>query len=172
MAVTHKLIQTVTVGSGGAASIDFTSIPQTYTDLVVKLSARTSATGSVTDSPFVDFNGLTTNQTSRWIRTVDGSTVGSSNDTRSYLGFSSTRDAATASVFGNGELYIPNYAGSTNKSFSSDGVAENNGTAGGLGLTANLWSSTAAITRITLTPSSGGNFMQYSSASLYGIKNS
>ena len=40
MAVTHNLISTITVGSGGAASIDFTSIPQTYTDLLVKISLR------------------------------------------------------------------------------------------------------------------------------------
>jgi hypothetical protein len=169
----YNLIATTTVGAAGAASIVFSGIPQTYTDLVIKLSARSSATGgSVVDSPFVDFNGLTTNQSARWVRTVDGSTVASQTDTRTYLPFSVTRDTATASVFGNGELYIPNYAGSTNKSFSADGVAENNATAAGLGLTANLWSNTAAITSITLTLSSGGNFMQHSSASLYGIKNS
>ena len=172
MPTTFTLIQTVTVGSGGAATISFSSIPQTYTDLVLKLSARSSTASNVVDSPFVDFNGVTTNQSARWVRTVDGSTVASQTDTRTYLPFSVCRDGATASVFGNGELYIPNYAGSTNKSFSVDGVAENNATAAGLGLTANLWSNTAAITSITLTLSSGGNFMQHSSASLYGIKNS
>jgi hypothetical protein len=40
MALTYTAIKTVTVGSGGAANIDFTSIPQTYTDLVLKVSAR------------------------------------------------------------------------------------------------------------------------------------
>ena len=172
MPATYKLIETVTVGSGGASSIAFTSIPQNFTDLIVKLSARTTATGSVSDSPFVDFNGLTTNQNALWIRTVDGSTIASATDTRSYFGFSSTRNDATANLFGNSEMYIANYTGSNNKSFWSDGVAENNGTAVGLGLTANLWSSSAAITSITLTPSSGSPFMQHSSASLYGIKNS
>jgi len=58
---------------------------------------------------------------------------------------------ATANTFGNGSLYIPNYAGATNKSLSFDSVAENNATSAWLQITAGLWSSTAAITRITLS---------------------
>jgi hypothetical protein len=41
MATTYEIIASVTVGSGGAANIEFTSIPATYTDLVVLFSART-----------------------------------------------------------------------------------------------------------------------------------
>ena len=40
MANTFVLLASTTVGSGGASSIDFTSIPATYTDLVVKVSGR------------------------------------------------------------------------------------------------------------------------------------
>jgi hypothetical protein len=40
MAATYKLIETVTVGSGGAANIEFTSIPQTYTDLKLVISGK------------------------------------------------------------------------------------------------------------------------------------
>ena len=170
---TYNLISTVTVGSGNAASIEFTSIPQIYTDLVLKVSARTeNSSGPVMDSPFVDFNGSTSSQNSRYLFTTDGTTASSGNDTRTYLAFGISRNTATANVFGNGELYIPNYTGSTYKSFSADGVAENNATAGALGFTTNLWSNTAAITSVRLTPSSGSNFLQYSSAWLYGIKNS
>ena len=79
---------------------------------------------------------------------------------------------STANTFANGEFYIPNYAGSTNKSVSADGVTENNATAARATLTAGLWSNTAAINQITLLPIAGGTFAQYSTATLYGISNS
>ena len=173
MANTFFKIATVTVGSGGASTIDFTSIPQTYTDLCIKISGRTSASsGTIWDSPFIDFNGLTTNQSTRFLF-GNGSTAGSANDTRQYGPvYGVSTNSATASIFGSGEIYIPNYTSSNYKSSSGEGVTENNGTTSGQALNANLWSSTAAITRITLTPSSGAGFIQYSTATLYGIKNS
>ena len=54
MPSTYELIASYTVGAGGAASIDFTSIPATYTDLVLKLSSRT-ATGGANDV-YIQFN--------------------------------------------------------------------------------------------------------------------
>jgi hypothetical protein len=77
----------------------------------------------------------------------------------------------TSSTFANSQLYIPNYAGSTNKSSSMDGVSENNATGANAFLNANLWSNTAAITSITLTPEGGDNIVQYSTAYLYGVSN-
>jgi hypothetical protein len=77
----------------------------------------------------------------------------------------------TANTFGNTDIYIPNYAGSANKSVSVDTVEENNGTTARALLGAILWSNTAAITALGLTPVSG-SFVQYSTATLYGIKNS
>jgi len=69
-------------------------------------------------------------------------------------------------------LYIPNYAGSANKSASSDSVRENNATGSiQLRLVASLWSNAAAITSVKLVPDYG-NFAIYSTATLYGIKNS
>jgi hypothetical protein len=87
------------------------------------------------------------------------------------IGGQGSGNGATASTFGNGEVYIPNYAGSTNKSMSADGVSENNGTEAYTDLIANLWSNTSAITSILLYPDSG-TWQQYSTATLYGIKNS
>jgi len=69
------------------------------------------------------------------------------------------------------EIYIPNYAGSTNKSFSSETNQENNATAAFARLLAGLWSQTAAITDIEITPNTG-NWVQYSTAVLYGISKS
>ena len=79
---------------------------------------------------------------------------------------------ATANTFGSCEVYVPNYASSNNKSASGNSVAEDNGTTyNGVEMEAMLWSNSAAITQITVVPEAG-NFAQYSTATLYGIKNS
>lgn len=168
MANTYTLIASSSVGSGGAASIDFTSIPSPYTDLCLKVSGRTSATNAsykVYDI-YISINGSTTTFTQKGLE-GDGSGAFSYSAAR-QVGW--IPDAgATASTFGNLEIYIPNYAGSNNKSFSSDAVTENNGTSAYAALTAGLWSTTSAINQVTVTPASG-NFVQYSTAYLYGIK--
>jgi hypothetical protein len=166
MATTYKLISSVTVGSGGAASIDFTSIPATYTDLVVKTSLRDTFASTV-QVVNISFNGNTANFSNRNLQ-GNGSTASSFTQTRRILLASSA--SSTANTFSNGEIYIPNYAGATNKSFSSDSVSENNASTSFQALDASLWSNTAAITSITLSPDSG-SFVQYSTAYLYGISN-
>jgi hypothetical protein len=75
----------------------------------------------------------------------------------------------TASTFSNIEIYIPNYAGSTNKSFSIDAVGENNATAAYAGLVAGLWSTSSAITAISIASTT--LFAEFSTATLYGISN-
>ena len=167
---TYKLIETVTVGSGGAASIEFTSIPQTYTDLAVVMSARTDIAQIYGDVQ-ISFNSDTTAANYSW-RNLSGNGASVSSETSSsgiarYC-LMMSGNSTTASTFGNGVLYIPNYAGSTYKSFSSDSCSENNATTSYVRFFANLWSSTSAITSISLSGVSA-NFMQYSSASLYGI---
>jgi hypothetical protein len=168
MANTYTLIQSVTVGSGGAASIEFGSIPQTYTDLLIKLSLR--STTAVTNRTFyLNPNGSSANGTSR-ILIGNGASASSQTDTR-ITGRDIPGTSATSSVFGNAEFYIPNYRSSVAKSISVDAVMENNATTAVSGITANLWNVTDAITTLTFVPELG-DFAQYSSASLYGIKNS
>jgi hypothetical protein len=166
MANTYTLIASSTVGSGGAADVTFSSIPSTYTDLLVKYSARTSNAangGNVS----VEFNGSTASFTGRYIAGT-GSTVVSGTLTN-YFGYSNAA-TSTSNIFSNTEVYIPNYAGSNNKSFSIDTVYENNASAANSILNAGLWSNTDAITSIKLIGQSA--FDQYSSFYLYGIKNS
>jgi hypothetical protein len=169
MAVTHKLIETVTVGSGGAASIDFTSIPQTYTDLVIVSSIRGGRTSAAVDNLLVGFNGAYTLVTNRNLYGDGASAVSGTN--ANWVGIVPS-SIATASTFSNGIIYIPNYTSSSYKSFSADAVGEQNGTTAYQLLAAGLWSSTAAITSIGLKCEVTASFLQYSSASLYGIKNS
>ena len=166
---TYTLINSVTVGSGGAATIDFTSIPATYTDLLLKISMRDDRAGVTANSATLSFNGSTSNFTFRVLE-GNGATAGSGNGSTGVFGIS-TSASATSNTFANCEIYIPNYTSANNKSFSVDTVTENNATTSFSDLFANLWSQTAAITSITLTPSASANFVQYSTAYLYGISN-
>jgi hypothetical protein len=171
MADTFALIKSVTVGSGGSTSLEFTSIPSTYTDLLFKISARITRSGYVGDIMNVSFNGSSTNEKCRRIEGAgSGSVISASNSL--LLAYQGSTTDATASIFGNGEFYIPNYASSNLKSASNDGVSENNGTTSYSGMAANLWSDTSAITSVTFTPDSGSNFVQYSTIYMYGIKSS
>ena len=168
MANTFELIAAVTVGSGGAASIDFSSISSAYTDLCLKVSARgTTTEGSGGHYYSITLNGASTNRSQRFLQ-GDGSSASSGSST-SFTTYMTPSDF-TASTFSNAELYLPNYAGSANKSMSVDAVTENNATKSYAIFYAQLWSNTAAINQITLTPNAG-NFAQYSTAYLYGVKN-
>ena len=166
MAVTHSLISTVTVGAGGAANIEFTSIPATYTDLLIRISARSTAAVTLLGCD-ISLNSSTSNFVSRLV-TADGSTMDSySNQARRIAVIPGAN--ATASTFSNDEIYIPNYAGSKHKQYGGISVVVNLGTTFAHTYMAGRWADTSAITSITLTPGSG-NFAQYSTAYLYGIK--
>ena len=170
MAITYEAIATVTVGSGGAAGIDFTSIPQTYTDLVVLISGRSNRDNSPQDVISIGINGSYTNMSGFRLGS-SGSTVFAGGGGIDYFGVGAG-DTGTANTFGNALIYIPNYTSSNNKSISIDQVSENNATQALAGLTAGLWSNSSAITNIALIPTTAGNFSEYSTATLYGIKNS
>jgi hypothetical protein len=177
---TMTLISSNTVGSGGATSVTFSSIPATYTDLKLVMSVRTNI-AEVRSVLGIVINGDTTgaNYSYRLLYGVGASTVGSAAGPGASFGYVFYVDAAnaTASTFGNTELYIPNYTASINKSISNDGVAESNDTTNsGIAMNNAYWNSTAAITSISLlTQTSGvasGAFVQYSTFYLYGISKS
>jgi hypothetical protein len=158
----------VVVGSGGASSIDFTSIPATYTDLVIVGSLRCTASGGSSEIVLIQFNGSSANLSDRMIYGT-GTAVASINSSTQVRGWINA-NVATANTFGSIAYYIPNYAGSTYKSISIDSTGEVNDPANISALTAGLWSNTAAITSFTLVPA-GGTWMQYSTAYLYGVSN-
>lgn len=175
MANTFELIASVTVGSGGAASMDFTSIPATYTDLILKISARGTRSNSGSQTVSLRFNSDGGANYSNRRTYGDGTTAASdsgSGDTYGTAGYVS-KAYDTANTFGTCEIYIPNYAGSISKTYSSDGVEETNGTLSYASIVGGRWSGTSAITAISLYASNGSfNWEQYSTAHLYGIKNS
>ena len=159
-------IQTVTVGAGGASSIEFASIPQTYTDLVLHFSGRGTQTAGVVADIDLQFNSSTANFSRRTLR-GSGSAASSTSASDNY-GAAVTGNSATASTFGSWQIYIPNYTSSNNKSFSIDTVTENNATEAWQYMLAGLWSNSAAISNIKVVPQTG-TWMQYSTATLYGV---
>jgi len=179
MATTYIKISTVTVGSGGASTIEFTSIPQTYTDLMVRLSARTDESGQGRSYVRLRFNSSSsTIYNYCWMFGYDGdvaNSVGGSPESNGNVLVIPAANA-TANVFGNNDVIIPNYAGSNNKSYFIDGGSENNSSSIYMvSLCSSIWSSTDAITSITFYPVSVGSankFVQHTTATLYGIKNS
>jgi hypothetical protein len=174
MANTFVKIAAVSLSSA-AANIDFTSIPATYTDLCLKFSVRSTANdvaGSIPSDVNVYFNNSTSGYSERMIYSDNGTSAASAATSGSLLNWTGVQNSNSnpASLFSNCEIYIPNYAGSTNKSVSSDAIKENS-SAGNvqLRIVASLWSNTAAITSVKLVPDYG-NFAIYSTATLYGIK--
>lgn len=169
---TYELIDSIEVGSGGAASMSLTSIPATYTDLVFKYTGRRS-----TSSPYnvrLTFNGSGGTAYSGIYMFTDGSTrfSGAVSSAAFLELFYGSGTSITADTFNSTDIYVPNYTGSQNKTISADMVGENNATLVVLnGFVAGTWASSSAITSITLTPESG-SFVQYSTLYVYGIKSS
>jgi hypothetical protein len=174
MANTYEKINSYTVGSGGVSSILFSGIPQTYTDLVIKASLRSSISAT-NDYGYLQFNGDTgSNYSYKQLAGNSNATSASSGTSTGALLLRFTASTAAANVFGDNEIIIPKYLSSANKVATSL-TASSNSVSGAssaiLSYWTTLWSNTSAITSITLAPASG-NFVQYSTVYLYGIKNS
>jgi len=156
--------------NASAASVTFANIPQSgYTDLKIVASPRSDRSGGVWNGMSLTFNGSTSTYSSKILEGGD-SVAASSNGGSSSFQMNST-GLLYASTFANNEIYIPNYTSSNFKSVSIDSVSEGN-QSGGVYQTmvAGLWSTVSAITSITLTSlSTGNNFVQYSTFSLYGL---
>jgi hypothetical protein len=174
MATTYTLISSVTVGSGGAANIEFTSIPATYTDLLLRVSHRTDRAVSL-DGFYMTINGSTLSSSGATKYLLgDGSSVSSGASSGFLQIGASTGSSATANTFASSNIYITNYTNtSAYKSISFDNVTENNATSSWCFLGAGLYSiNTNAITSLRILSGTGSvNLVQYSTAYLYGISN-
>jgi hypothetical protein len=175
MPANYVLLEKITVGSAGASSVTFSGIPQTgYTDLKVVASVRSSSSYGGADSMVDDlkliFNGSTASNYSSRRLAGDGSGLTSTTFTSrpAMEFFYIDGSGATASTFGNTEIYIPNYTSSANKSLSAETVGENNATKAYMNILAGLWSNSSAITSMTFSLVNG-NFVQYTTFYLYGV---
>jgi hypothetical protein len=164
-----KLIESKTLATA-AASIEFTSIPQDGTDLLLLLSLR-GTNSAVFDQPRMTINGSTSGYSYRAL-VGDGAAVSagdaSSSTTSMKLGVAVGANA-TSNTFSNTMAYLPNYTGSSAKSCSSDDVGENNATTAYQSLYASLWSGTSAITSLQIFSQNATNWVAGSTISLYKI---
>ena len=174
MTATYEKIATNTLSSA-QASITLSSIPNTYTDLVLVLSLRATNTSTLSEN-YLQINGVTTSLYSSVpvYGSGGGNDYGSSrqlNQTDVRFGFSNG-GTSTTSVFGSSEIYFADYASSatTGRALGSVSVTEQNGPSNQMNAVSGTFRSTNAITSILLGTSVG--FATGSSFYLYGIKNS
>jgi hypothetical protein len=160
-----ELIQHHVAPSGGAAGFTFLNIESNWTDLELLISLRAEASG--TNLGLIEFNGSSANFSMRLLQ-GDGSSPSTTGYSQNYAGIFGG-STMTANTFGNASIYIPNYAGLAAKSFSTDAVTENNATQAYQNIQAGLWNNSDAITEISLSFVSGGDWAEFSSVSLYGI---
>ena len=168
MPATYTLISSNVLAST-AASVTFSSIPATYTDLVLRVSVRRSASGR--QNLRLAVNGSTSDGSYTYVR-GNGATATSAASTAEYIQIVDMvpSTAETSDTFGSGEFYIPNYLASANKPIGGFGVGENNATTSYITAVAGLYSQTTAISSLVLSMPSG-SFVSGSSFYLYGISN-
>ncbi|NDB61456.1 hypothetical protein EB001_23905 [bacterium] len=159
---TYTPIATTTLGSN-AANITFSSIPATYTDLVVILNGAFTTAETIG----VQFNSDTGSNYSSTILAGSGSSVSSgrnSNQTGLSVG---TNGYWTTTIISNSILNIQNYSNTTTYKTM---LSRSNNSSVGLDAIVGLWRSTAAINAIKLYGLySGHSFITGTTATLYGI---
>ncbi len=173
VAGSYESIATVSVGSGGAASISFTSIPSTYTHLQIRQISRTARSGVDVTYLKMNFNGATGTAYSYHALIGNGSTTSTDATTNdgSIPLLRSTGGNAISNNFAPMVIDIFDYANINKfKTTRTLGGAELNQASSEIVFQSGLWRSTDAITSIAFTDATNANFLQYSSFALYGIK--
>lgn len=174
MPATYTLISS-RVLSTTPGGVTFSSIPQTYTDLVIRMTARTDGADpdryefwTNSDDGGPNFGTTTLRATGTTVSTIRNSSSGAS-----FAYYQMVGGGATANTFNSAEIYVPNYTNaSSGNAINLTGVSENNSsTVYGIGASAGLRTATGAITSITVW-GGGYSFQSGSSFYLYGIKNS
>lgn len=157
-------IATVTVGSGGASSISFSSIPATYTHLQIRGILKQTVANNWTS---ITFNGDASSNTNYSAHQINGngSTVSSSAQTSGM----NIQHIVYTSEFGGYVTDILDYANTNKfKTIRNLGGVDANGS-GQIALSSGNWRSTSAVNQVTIYAGSG-SFVQYSTLALYGIK--
>ena len=171
----YEAIQTQTAGVGGTASLTFSSIPQTYTHLQIRVMSRSGEVTSSGSNNLIRFNGdsVYTNYYSHFLTGGGASATATSRQTTSYSGaacVSTFGTGSTANAFGVSIIDILDYTNTNkNKVVRSLTGGDANGS-GEAGIYSGVWLNTAAITSITMIGFNGGTLPQYSTYALYGIK--
>lgn len=166
MATTYEPIATTTLGSA-AATITFSSIPASYTDLRLVFLGKSTTSSTC----YIRFNGDTATNYSFTELEGNGSSAASYRVTSGSNGIGLLYDFAIGSTYPvlcTADIF--SYAGSTFKTVLTTGNDDTNGS-GGIERSVGLWRSTSAITQIDVRDSLGSTFSAGTTATLYGIKN-
>lgn len=165
-------IATVTVGSGGASSIEFTSIPSGFQHLQIRYLCR-GVRSNVREDLTLQLNSDTASNYAYHRLLGLGSSAAADASTSVGYGYTSMIAGAnlTASIFGAGVVDILDYAStSKTKTVRTFGGVDGNGdTNVGVFVTSSLWNSTSAVTSVKLY-GFNANLAQHSTAALYGVK--
>jgi hypothetical protein len=166
----YESIATATIGSGGQTNIEFSSIPSTYAHLQLRVLARGTTSATQINFP-ITLNNDTASNYRTHILFGNGSSVSSfefGSIGGIYLNYMPAANTS-ASVFGAAVIDILDYT-NTNKTkvFRYLQGMDSNSSNGNINFYSGLWTGTSAINRITFN----GDFAQYSSIALYGIKGS
>jgi hypothetical protein len=168
----YESIATVDVGSGGASSVTFSSIPSTYTHLQIRAIAQTNRTTSAQDSGKVVFNSDTGGSSyGSHFLTGDGASATASNSiSNAFMYIARFGTTNSTNIFGTIVIDILDYTNTNKyKTIRYLGATEQNGS-GYIELGSGLYSSsTSAITNINIAPVTGTLWRQYSSFALYGV---
>ena len=163
----YESIATVTLGSA-ASSISFSSIPSTFKHLQVRLSLK----GSLTDVGIDCFTSINSDTTSTnyYSHYLGGSGSGTFQGANANRYFGAMPGTNSTNVFSGVIMDFLDYA-DTNKYKTGRLLYgyDMNGS-GYITMQSLLWKNTSAINALTFTSATGGNFQQYSTAALYGIK--
>jgi hypothetical protein len=167
MPATYDVISTQTLGTA-AATVTFSSIASTYTDLVLVCSART-VRAATSDNIIVRFNSDSSAIYSATALFADGNGSGSARSTGDTSCFWAYIPAAsqTAGIFGTSIMNIMNYSNTTTYKTA---ISRSNNTNAQIETTANFYRSTSAISTLTISSGTASNIAVGSTFTLYGIK--
>lgn len=157
------LIQKRTVDNTTTATVVFSVIPQTYTDLVLFASARTPRPAT-NDAFTINVNSGVTVVAKRTYANIGAGLVVDTNS-----GLLINGNSSTSGVFSNVEIYIGDYAGGDHKPFIFNGVVENNAQQAFPFWGGGSFSTLSPITSITLDAETDPYFTIGSTFALYGI---
>ena len=159
----YESIQTITVGAGGSASVEFTSIPATYTHLQVRVLQKSNSAGDLNFT----FNSDSGSNYSRHYLYGEGSSAASGGVASQSLGYIGYNPSST--IFQASVIDILDYR-NTNKYKNVRSLVGTDTNGGGyIIFSSSLWLSTNAITTISFNQGSN-TISQYSQFALYGIK--
>lgn len=164
MPTTYDNIATTTVASTPTTTVTFSSIPATYTDLILVGVYKRTAGGATT--PRITFNSSATGYSETLLYGDGASAVNTNTTSATYLTGGTAADGSWATM----TMNIFSYAGSTNKTSLYEASTDANGS-GRASRMVGLWGNTAAITSVAILSSSAAGWDIGTTWTLYGVKN-